>query len=374
MTKTTSVQSPTIIEISREAIIHNFQFFRHLLKDSTQIMAMIKASAYGNGATEIAKLIEEEKLAEYIGVAYVSEGIELRAAGVELPIMVINPSKDNFKAVVENCLEPEIHHIDQLFAFQSYLEKENLTSSAYPVHLKVNTGMNRLGIDPLEINELISVIEKSSACSVKSLMTHLSASGTAEEDEYSLRQLEIFEDFYRKLKNYLPNDVKLHALNSNGIYRFKNHHYDLVRLGIGLYGASALDDLKDSLKPICKFKTQVTQVLKLKKGESIGYSRAGIMPEDGYIATLSVGYADGFSRSLGNGNWEVEINGQLYPTIGNICMDLSMIYLGKQPLELGTEAILFGGKKSIHEYSEALGTISYEAMCRIGERVERRMV
>jgi alanine racemase len=368
------IHYPTVLEVNTAAITHNFRFFRKLLKPKTKIMAMIKASAYGNGAVEIGRLIQKEGLAEYISVAYISEGVELREAGIELPIMVLNPNPENFESLVKNCLEPEIHHIDHLIAFNSFLVKEKLDSSAYPIHLKINTGMNRLGIDPNHSTELLKILIKSKACRVKSLMTHLSASGTAEEDEYSLSQLKTFETFYQKVKKQLPHDSMLHALNSNGIYRFPNYHYDMVRLGIGMYGASDLPELTKKLKPICRFQTKVSQVLDLKKGESIGYSRAGKMSKDGKIATLSVGYADGFSRSLGNGNWKVEINGKLYPTIGDICMDLCMIELGNDDVKAGDEVTLFGGKKSIHDYTEALGTISYEAMCRIGERVERRIV
>lgn len=368
------LQSPTILEIHADAIAHNFRFFRQLLQPKTKIMAMIKASAYGNGAIEIGQLIQRNKLAEYIAVAYVAEGAALREAGVELPIMVLNPHPENFNALVTHCLEPEIHDLEHLEAFNTFLTKENMNESAYPVHLKINTGMNRLGIDPNHSSECVNTLSKCNAVRIKSIMTHLSASGTAEEDEYSLDQLQSFESFYQKIKPSLPEEVFLHALNSNGIYRFPKYHYDMVRLGIGMYGASALVHLKEKLRPICVFKTKVTQVLSLQKGDTIGYSRAGEMSKDGKIATLSVGYADGFSRTLGNGNWQVEINGKLYPTIGNVCMDLCMLDIGNDKVKAGDTVILFGGKKSIHDYAEALETISYEAMCRIGERVERIMV
>jgi len=369
-----SYQSSSKLEICLANVAHNFNFFKRLVPQETQVMAMIKASAYGNGAIGLAKFIEEKKFASYLGVAYVEEGIELRRAGIRLPIMILNPNKENFHLMIKYCLEPEMHHLEHLNSFEKVLKTEGLESGSYPVHLKVNTGMNRLGFDIVDLPGLIYLLKEKKGWSVRSIMTHLSASSSIADEAYTLRQFQQFNQIWEELRAYLPADCWRHALNSNGIFRFPKFHYQMVRLGIGMYGDAAVPELRQKLKDIAVFKTQITQSRKVLSSETIGYSRAGRIEQDANIATIAVGYADGFSRSLGNGHWHVEINDKLYPTIGNVCMDMCMINLGNDEYKDGQEVILFGGKRSIHQYAEAMGTITYEAMCRVGTRVERVLV
>lgn len=361
----------TELRISLQSMRDNLETFQSFLKEDTDIMLMVKAAAYGHGALELLKHFKDHPRIKYLAVAYVDEGIELRKAGIEKSILVLNPSPNAFKVMIEACLEPEIHNMELLKAFAGFLEEENQGMSPYPIHLKFNTGMNRLGFDEDEIPELIDFLKDCSSLKLRSIMTHLSSSDLPKEDDYSLMQLNAFERIIKETKAVQEEETFFHCLNSNGIFRFAEHQYQMVRLGIGFYGTSALKELSPKLKAASRFSSRICQIRKVKKGDSISYSRSGRAPADTRIATVSIGYADGFSRLSGNGRWEVEINGKLYPTIGNICMDLSMINIGEDDLSIGDEVIIFGGKKSIYDYAEHLGTITYEVMCSIGKRVKR---
>ncbi|MEQ8908334.1 MAG: alanine racemase [Vicingaceae bacterium] len=360
--------------VSASAIRHNLSFFRQLLAKETGIMLVVKASAYGNGALEIAQLVQEEKLVEYLAVADVDEGIELRKAGIELPILILNPSRLAFQELVEYCLEPEIHHLSLLVDFEAYLCAAKLNQGNYPVHLKFNTGMNRFGLELNELEQVKSLIKNRKGWEVRSVMTHLSCSGDPSEDEFSLKQLSLFKEVVESLKTLLPDSCFFHPLNSDGIFRFPEHHYQMVRLGIGVYGATSVPALKKQLKPVCRFTCRISQTRKVKKGASIGYGRKGMAEKDTNIATLAIGYADGLNRNLSDGRWQVEINQKLYPIIGTICMDITMVDLGDDWYEPQTEVTIFGGVNDIHEYAKAQGTITYEAMTNISARVKRMLI
>jgi alanine racemase len=359
------------LEVSAAAVRHNIGFFRQMLRKETGIMLVVKASAYGTGSIEIAQLVETENLVEYLAVADVDEGIELRKAGVKLPILILNPARSAFAEMIEHCLEPELHHISLLLDFEAFLLSSKLQDGNYPVHLKLNTGMNRLGFDKGDMEQLKTLIKGARGWEVRSVMTHLSSSGDKAEDDFSNRQLTEFEQGIKELRPIIPSKAWFHALNTDGIFRFPMHHYQMVRLGIGLYGASSLPEIKSQLKGICRFTCRVSQCRKVAANSSIGYGRKGRTTKSTNIATLAIGYADGFNRALGEGNWKVEINGKLYPTIGSICMDICMVELGEDWYEPQTEVILFGGQKSIHDYAEAMGTITYEALTSISARVKR---
>lgn len=361
----------TKLEVSGPAVLQNIAFFRSLLGPKTAVMLVVKAQAYGHGAIELAKMVEKQKIVDYFAVAVLDEGITLRKAGIHLPILVLNPNPWAFKSLIEFQLEPEIHNLDLFKKFVSYLQKAPLTQKKYPIHLKFNTGMNRFGIDQVELPQLIRHLDNSHEVEIKSLMTHLSSSGDSKDDHFSLKQLEVFQQIIKALQNRLSQNCFYHALNSNGIFRFPNHHFQMVRLGIGAYGASTHKNLKNHLIPACRFITHISQIRTVKKGETIGYGRLGKAKENSNIATLAVGYADGLNRNLSNGNWEVEINQKCYPTIGVISMDSCMIDLGEDWHEIGTEVIIFGGKKSIQDYALAQKTIPYEALTNISARVKR---
>ena len=365
----------TELLISWKAVEHNLNYFRSLLKPSTKLMLMVKANAYGNGAEEIVKRIEKENLCDYLSVAYLDEGIALRKAGIELPIMVLNPSITHWEQMVFHCLEPEIHNLTALQSFNTFLSSnDSLKNSDYPIHLKLNTGMNRLGFDSSDLDDVIKLLQEHPSFRVKTVMSHLSSAGMPEEDIFTHSQLEKFDEMTKRLQRVLPNSVSRHILNSYGIARFPEYQLDMVRLGIGLYGGAPIPELNRNLQSICQLKTKVTSFRRLKKGASIGYSRAGKASEDTNIATLSIGYVDGLPRSLGNGNWKVEINNKLYPIIGNVCMDLTMIELGNDSAEVGDEVFIFGRQQTIFDFAKARNTIAYEVMTSIGERVRRRVV
>lgn len=367
--------SETVLEISWKAILHNLTYFKKKLNPATKIMLMLKASAYGNGAIQLAKRLEKEKVCDYFAVAYVSEGIALRKNNISLPIMVLNPAVDSWKMMIKHCLEPEIHNLTLFQSFSKFiLATDTLKKEGFPIHLKFNTGMNRLGIDSNELSQLIKLLENNSSLQVKSIMTHLSSASLPAEDEFTKAQFAQFETIKKSLAPYLPAKTLAHVLNTHGIERFAEHQYNMVRLGIGMYGSSSIKNLKEKLIPICKLKASISAIRRVKKGDSISYSRSGRAPSDGFIATLALGYADGLNRNLGNGNWKVEINDKLYPTIGNICMDLSMVFLGNDHVDLGTEAIIFGGHKTIHEFAKAQKTITYEALTNIGGRVKKVLI
>lgn len=364
----------TELEISLSKLKHNLDRFASFLKPETKIMLLIKADAYGHGAEAIADAFEKDERIGYFSTSYVDEGIRLREHGIQKSILILNPAPRAFQAMVEHCLEPEIHNLELLNDFIHFLQKHKPEGSAYPVHLKFNTGMNRLGFDPSDLQEVVGILTSQRVIKVRSMMTHLSSAHAAEEDEYTLGQLESFKKIIEESRALQSEDCFFHALNSSGIFRFPEHQYQMVRLGIGFYGTSSIPELRDQLRSATTFKSKVCQVRKVEKGASISYSRSGRAQKDEKIATLSLGYADGFNRLLSNGNWEVEIRGKLYPTIGNICMGLSMVEVGDDPIEVGDEVIIFGGKKSIYDYAQALNTITYEVMCSIGPRVKRTIV
>lgn len=363
----------TELRISKKALDHNLKVFEDLLLPSTKIMLIIKADAYGHGAKLIAQQYENNERIGYFATTYIHEGIELRENGIHKPILILNPDPAAFDVMVEHCLEPEIHNFELLNAFIAYLKNNKTEGSPYPIHLKFNTGMNRLGFEKSQLPDLTELMNSQNSVATKSIMTHLSSAHAAEEDDYSRMQLSLFDEIIEKSKSIQNENTFFHALNSSGIFRFPNNQYQMVRLGIGFYGNSSIADLKLKLKSPLSFISKVCDVRKVEKGASISYSRSGRASKDTQIATLALGYADGFNRLLSNGNWEVEINGQLFPTIGNICMGLSMLDIGDAKVNVGDEAIIFGGINSIYDYAEELQTITYEVMCSIGPRVSRQI-
>ena len=356
----------TVLEIDLDALVHNLNHFRTLLKPHTRLMVMVKAFSYGSGSYEIANLLQYQRV-DYLGVAFADEGVTLREAGITLPIIVMNPEEDSFSMMIDYELEPEIYNQHVLEEFETMVSASG--KEDYPVHLKLDTGMNRLGFKELEVPDLINRLLKSSHMRVLSIFSHLSASDEPEQDDFTREQIALFDRLSIRIRESLGYPVIRHILNSAGIERFPEAQFDMVRLGIGLYGISALD--QHHLRNISTFKSTVTQVKRVKAGGSIGYGRKARAWEDMDIAVIPVGYADGFNRALSNGVGRLYINGYYVPVVGNICMDMCMADITGCDIYEGDDVIVFGEPIPVRELAEKLGTIPYEIFTGISERVKR---
>lgn len=359
----------TVLEINLNAIVHNLKQYQQRLRPETKTMAMVKAFAYGSGAAEIAGILQYQKV-DYLGVAYADEGVELRRAGIALPIMVMNPEENAFEAIVENNLEPELYSFGILNAFGNFLQKQGIQQ--YPVHLEVETGMNRLGFNVEEIGQLIEILAQSTMFHVQSVFSHLAASEESEQDSFTLNQFEKFQFAVKKLQDSLGYPFIQHIANSAAAIRHPELQLDMVRLGIGLYGIDSAITSKLELQNVTTFKSTVAQIKKIKKGESVSYNRNAIVDTDSVIATIRVGYADGYSRRFGNGVGKVRIKGRLVPVIGTVCMDMFMVDItGIDDILEGDEVIIFGKELSVQQLSQWANTIPYEILTGISQRVKR---
>ncbi len=356
----------TVLEINMSSFDHNLQYFRSLLKPRTKLMVMVKAFSYGSGSFEIANFLQRKGV-DYLAVAIADEGIALRKAGISLPILILNPDVANFELFVEYSLEPEIYSFRMLDSFYQIIK--NKIYNTYPVHLKINTGMNRLGFNETQVDELIERLEKYEKIFVKSVFSHLSGSSDDIFDDFTHKQINIFKTVSDKLSVKLGYKFLRHILNSAGIERFSEYQFDMVRLGIGLYGISALDN--NLLETISSLKTRIIQTFEVKKGETVGYSRTWKASKDSIIATLPIGYADGLNRRLSNGVGQVFVKNKLVPIVGNICMDLTMIDITGHDVHEGDEVIIFGDEITISQIAEKIGTIPYEVLTSISHRVKR---
>jgi alanine racemase len=363
----------SILEINLNHLIDNYNYFKSILKKETKVMVMVKAFSYGNGTHEIANILEYYR-ADYLAVAYTDEGIALRKQGIVLPIMVLNPEPLSFDSLIRYNLEAEIYSLRNLCLFLENLEKNNYfqdPNQAVNIHLKMDTGMRRLGFEANQLDELIGLLNANPSVKVASVFSHLAASDESEKDEFSKLQFDRFDEMTAKLEASLKYPFFKHILNSSGILRFPDHQHDMVRLGIGLYGISNTKEHKAILKPVNRLIAHISQIKELKEGETVGYGRRGVMPTNGKTATIPIGYGDGISRLLGNGNWHIEVNGKMAPTIGSICMDMLMINITGIEAEEGDEVVIFGENNTIYELAEARKTIPYEVLTDIGSRLKR---
>lgn len=357
----------TVLEINLNAITNNLQFYRSKLKPGVKTMAMVKAFSYGSGSFEIANLLQFQKV-DYLAVAYADEGIALRKAGITLPIMVMSPEQSAFDALIKYNLEPEIYNINILESFLKYLKDGFLH---YPIHLKIDTGMHRLGFDETEISSLTNILALTHKIKVQSIFSHLVASDAVEHNEFTQHQIEIFTAVSEKITQILGYKPLCHICNTSGITRWPQAHFDMVRIGIGLYGFDLAEDANKNLQTVAVLKTTITQVKEIKPNESVGYSRKGLMSNGGKIATVKIGYADGYSRAFGNGVGKMLVNGVLVPTVGSICMDMCMLDVSELDVKPGDEAIVFNEKHTIVKLAEQIGTIPYEILTNISQRVKR---
>jgi alanine racemase len=356
----------TVLEVNLDAVIHNLKYFRSLLHPETKMICMVKAFGYGVGSYELAKTLQERG-ADYLAVAVADEGAELRREGITMPILVMNPEEHAFNTLFEYSLEPEIYNQSILSAIIKETGRRGILH--YPIHIKLDTGMNRLGFDA---DELLTVAEKlntQQGVVVKSVFSHLAGSDSPVFDDFTNGQIDRFLSETSCLEQNLNYPVLKHILNSAGIERFPEAQLNMVRLGIGLYGISAIN--QKNLKPVATLKTRILQVRNVNKEETVGYNRIGKLQRDSRIACLPIGYADGLDRRLGNGNLSVLIHGKKCPTVGNICMDICMVDVTDTNAGEGDEAILFGEEITISDWAGTLQTIPYEILTSISPRVKR---
>jgi alanine racemase len=358
----------TILEINLDAISHNLNFYKSKLKPETKIMVMVKAFGYGNGGYEIAKLLEHHKV-DYLGVAFADEGIELRKAGIATPIMVLNPENSSFRAMIAYDLEPEIYSISGLQAFLKIAQQQNI--SHYPIHIKLDTGMHRLGFEAHSISELISLLKNNNFVKVKSVFSHLAASDDLQFDDFTQLQFQRFDSMFEEIEKIVASKPIRHILNTSGIFNYADKQMEMVRLGIGLYGIGNSKQELHSLENVSTLKTIISQIRAVLPEESIGYSRKFRVSEKIKVATIPVGYADGIRRSWGNEKGFVTINNQKATILGSICMDMMMVDVTNINCSEGDEVIVFGTNPKITEIATTSGTISYEILTGISQRVKR---
>ena len=359
------------LEIDLDGCLENYKYFRSMLKESTRLLVLVKANAYGHGAVQFASLMEKAG-ANYLAVAYPVEGMELRQAGIKSPIMVLTAGTDSFGGIVSYGLEPGIPNMYALRVLCDVLEERGVTD--YPIHIKLDTGMHRLGFMNDELPELMDFLKTCKAVKVKSVYSHLAASDDPACDEFTLEQIRLFNQNADALTASLGYRPLYHILNSAGIERFPEYQFDMVRLGIGIYGVSAIPGRK--LAPVASFKCKVLQVKTLKPEDgTVGYGRRGIIaPEGTVVATIPVGYADGVDRHLSCGKGFFSVNGHRVPTIGNICMDMCMLDVTGLDVKVGDTVTIFGEDPTITELAERLGTIPYEILTSVPRRIERIVV
>ena len=358
----------TVLEINLNAISHNLNFYKSKLNPETKLMVMVKAFGYGNGGFEVAKLLSHHKV-DYLGVAFADEGILLKNAGIDLPIMVLNPESTSFTAIIQHQLEPEIYSIKGLTAFLKIAEQKKLKN--FPIHIKLDTGMHRLGFEEESINELIAKLKGNKTVEVKSILSHLATSDDMKFIDFTLSQIKLFEKLSVKLMEELQIQPIRHILNTSGISNFQQAQYDMVRLGIGLYGVSNDEEEQKLLENVGTLKSIISQIRTIEAGESVGYGRRFVAEKQTKIATIPIGYADGISRHWGNGVGYVVIKNKKAPIVGSVCMDMLMVDISGIECKEGTEVIIFGENPTVTYMAKQLGTIPYEIMTSISQRVKR---
>ncbi|MCH5226801.1 MAG: bifunctional UDP-N-acetylmuramoyl-tripeptide:D-alanyl-D-alanine ligase/alanine racemase [Muribaculaceae bacterium] len=359
----------TVLEVNLDAMLRNYNFFRSKLPSETGIIAMVKASGYGAGSYEIAKTLQDAGAA-YLAVAALDEGIDLRKNGIVMPVMVMNPRAANYTSLFKNRLEPVIYSLSMLRDLSEAAGKYG--KGEYPVHLKLDTGMHRMGFLENEIPQLKELLQKSSHIKVTSIFSHLATADCLDMDNYTLGQLDKFEKMSSDIMAFLPYPTKRHILNSAGIIRFPEYHYDFVRLGIGLYGANTLPpDIEPPLATVNTLRSVIICIREIEPDQAVGYGRKGTIRKKSKIATIPIGYADGMNRKFGNGAIKVLVNGKQAPTIGNICMDATMIDVTGIDCREGDMVEIFGENMSVQALADTLDTIPYEIFTSVSPRVKR---
>lgn len=355
----------TVMEIDLNALAGNLQFYRAKLQPGVKIMAMVKAFSYGSGSFEIANLLQYHKV-DYLAVAYTDEGIALRKGGIKMPIMVMSPEPSAFDAIVRYKLEPEIYNLEILNSFIGFVKEPG-----YPIHIKIDTGMHRLGFEEPDLPELLKALKETDNVKVASVFSHLVGSEEGIHDEFTRHQVQRFTDVAGQISEALDYKFIKHISNTSGISRHPDAQLDMVRIGIGLYGFDAGLKGNKGLQTVAVLKTTITQVKQIKPNETVGYGRKGLMPEGGTIATVKIGYADGYNRAFGNGTGRMLVKGKLVPTVGVICMDMCMLDVTGLDVKTGDEVIVFNDQLTIAALAEQIGTIPYEILTNVSQRVKR---
>ena len=358
----------TILEIDLKALKHNFEFLKSKLKANTKFLAVVKAFGYGSDSVEIAKYLQNLDV-DYIAVAYVKEGVVLRNAGITKPILVLHPQTVNFKLLIENCLEPSLYSPKILKEFIIVSNEENQTN--YPVHIKFNTGLNRLGFEENDVAFITDELKKTSSIKVKSIFSHLAASEDLNEKEFTLNQIDSFKKITVEFEKSIGYKPWLHICNTSGILNYPEVHFDMVRSGIGLYGFGNSDKENKNLKPIASLKSIISQIHHIEKGETVGYNRGFKSETFQKTATIPIGHADGIGRQYGNGKGFVMVNGKKAPIVGNVCMDMIMVNITNIDCKEGDEIIIFDRYNTAEDLAKTANTISYELITSVSQRVKR---
>ncbi len=357
----------TVLEVDLDAILYNYNEYKSLLSKNSKLVCMVKADGYGAGASEIAKTLQYHRC-EYFAVAVAEEGLKLRKEGIVTPIIVLNPEVNGFEELFANDLEPEVYNFRILEAFIKEAARRGITN--YPIHIKFDTGMHRLGFLPSQLNELIEMLKTQKSLRVKSIFSHLAASESWVFDDFTEKQIMLLDNLHKDFETQIGYSVWKHILNSAGIKRFVRAQWDMVRLGIGLYGISSLDE--NGLINVFTLKSTVLQIKTINNNETVGYGRKEtVIRDEARIATIRIGYADGLNRKFGNRNGKVIINGKFAPIVGNICMDLCMVDVTDIDAREGDEVIIFGKDLSVIELAKQIDTIPYEILTSVSSRVKR---
>lgn len=358
----------TVLEIDLKALEHNLNYLRSLIRPETKLLAVVKAYAYGSDPVIIAKHLEKLKV-DYFAVAYVNEGVTLRDAGIKTPILVLHPQIGDFQKLVDHRLEPALYSHRILDFFTDFATVEKLHH--YPVHLKFNTGLNRLGFNAYDLPVLLDTLKKCNAIKIVSAFSHLVASEDPDERQLSLNQIAAFRDIARQLIDGLTYKPLLHMLNTSGIMNYPEAQFDMVRAGISLYGFANDEQFTKHLKNVVSLKSVISQIHTVKKGDSVGYNRGFVAAEDLRSATIPIGHADGIQRALGKGKGFVTVHGLRAPILGNVCMDMLMVDVTNIPCEEGDQVIIFDDQQTINELANSIQSIPYEILTAISQRVKR---
>lgn len=361
----------TVLEINLNHLEHNYHYLRSKILAQTKFLGVVKAFAYGSDSVKIAQKLEKLG-ADYLAVAYINEGVQLRDAGIRLPILVLHPQPINFSTLIDRCLEPNLYSPKILKQFLEVAKEKK--QKDYPVHIKFNTGLNRLGFSENDVDYIIDELKERNEIKVTSVFSHLAASEDLEEKEFTQKQLEVFEKITSNLNDRLGCTPFRHILNTSGIINYSHAQYEMVRSGIGLYGFGNDAKIDAELKPVATLKTIISQIHKIEPGETVGYNRAFTSKGAIITATLPIGHADGIGRQYGNGEAFVTVNGQKAAIIGNVCMDMIMIDITNIKCREGDEIIVFGENSTAEEFASFSKTISYELLTGISQRVKRRFL
>jgi alanine racemase len=359
----------TVLEINLNNLVHNLNYYRSKLQPGVGIMPMVKAFSYGSGSFEIANALQHTRV-NYFAVAYSDEGVELRKNGITTPVMVMNPESQSFEQMLQYSLEPEIFSFSVLDQFAGYVSVNN-KKATFPIHIKLDTGMHRLGFEEEDISILIEKLKQYSFLRVESIFSHLAASDEATLDDFTCKQISLFDTVSKQIMQSLSYPVIRHICNSGGISRFPEAHFDMVRLGIGLYGVGINDAEQKHLLNVSSLKTTISQIRQVRAGETVGYSRKGKITKLTTIAVVPIGYADGLNRKLGNGVGHLYIKNKPVPIVGNVCMDMCMIDITDIKAKEGDEVIVFNSAETLRQLADTLGTISYEILTSVSARVKR---